>query len=97
MCMRHIKKRRILFRAHVNQRGVITIPHELRKNYNIEEGDLVRISDLGNGVLVMNHSRSRVNEVANRLAQEWQESGESLSSMLEALHDVRDKNVSKTF
>ncbi len=77
------------FQVQVVRRGIITLPKELREHNNIEEGDMLTLIDLGDGVVVMSPKRSRVDEIANRLAKEWQDSGESLESMLTTLREVR--------
>ena len=73
----------------VVRRGIITLPKELREHNNIEEGDTLTLIDLGDGVVVMSPKRSRVDEIADKLAKEWQDSGESLESMLSTLREVR--------
>ena len=50
---------------------------------------MLTLIDLGDGVVVMSPRRSRVDEIANKLAKEWQDSGESLESMLSTLREVR--------
>ena len=77
------------FRVQVVRRGVITLPKELREHNHIEEGDTLTLIDLGEGVVVMSPRRSRVDEIADKLAKEWQGSGESLESMLTTLREVR--------
>jgi AbrB family looped-hinge helix DNA binding protein len=77
------------FQVQVVRRGIITLPKELRDHNNIEEGDMLTLIDLGDGVVVMSPQRSRVDEIANKLAKEWQDSGESLESMLNTLREVR--------
>ena len=77
------------FQVQVVRRGIITLPKELREHNNIEEGDMLTLIDLGDGVVVMSPRRSRVDEIANKLAKEWQDSGESLESMLSTLREVR--------
>lgn len=77
------------FQVQVVRRGIITLPKELREHNNIEEGDTLTLIDLGDGVVVMSPRRSRVDEIANKLAREWQDSGESLESMLTTLREVR--------
>ncbi len=69
--------------------GIITLPKELRDHNNIEEGDTLTLIDLGDGVVVISPKRSRVDEIADKLAKEWQDSGESLESMLSTLREVR--------
>ena len=77
------------FQVQVVRRGIITLPKELRDHNHIEEGDMLTLIDLGEGVVVMSPQRSRVDEIANKLAKEWQDSGESLESMLTTLREVR--------
>ncbi len=77
------------FRIRIRQRGLVTLPKELRDRNQIAEGDMLTLTDLGDGVVVMSPQRSRVNEIADRLAKEWQDSGESLESMLTTLREVR--------
>ncbi|RIK32503.1 MAG: hypothetical protein DCC56_01465 [Anaerolineae bacterium] len=77
------------FQVQVVRRGIITLPKELRDHNRIEEGDLLTLIDLGDGVVVISPQRSRVDEIANKLAREWQDSGESLESMLSTLREVR--------
>ena len=77
------------FQVQVVRRGIITLPKELREHNNIEEGDMLTLIDLGDGVVVMSSQRSRVDEIASKLAKEWQDSGESLETMLSTLREVR--------
>lgn len=83
------------FQVQVVRRGIITLPKELRDNNRIEEGDLLTLIDLGDGVVVMSPQRSRVQEIAEKLAKEWQESGETLESMLTTLREVRKEYDAK--
>ncbi len=83
------------FQVQVVRRGIITLPKELRDHNNIEEGDMLTLIDLGDGIVVMSPQRSRVDEIANKLAREWQDSGESLESMLTTLREVRAEYVTK--
>ncbi len=78
-----------VFEVRVVRRGVITLPKELRENNNIAEGDTLTLIELGDGVVVMVPGRSKVDRIADKLAAEWRESGESLESMLAALREVR--------
>ena len=60
-----------------------------REHNNIQEGDMLTLIDLGNGMVLLSPRRSRVDEIANKLAKEWQDSGETLESMLTTLREVR--------
>jgi len=77
------------FKVQVVRRGIITLPKELRDQSHINEGDTLTLIDLGDGVVVMSPRRSRVDGIANKLAKEWQDSGETLESMLTTLREVR--------
>ena len=83
------------FQVHVVRRGVITLPKELREQNQINEGDTLTLIDLGDGVFVLSPRRSRVDEIADKLAKGWQGSGETLESMLETLREVRAEYDSK--
>lgn len=83
------------FKIQVVQRGLITLPKELREQNRIDEGDTLTLIDLGDGVFVMSPRRSRVDEIANKLAKAWQDSGETLESMLKTLREVRAEYDSK--
>ncbi|MBC8508316.1 MAG: AbrB/MazE/SpoVT family DNA-binding domain-containing protein [Anaerolineales bacterium] len=77
------------YQVQVGRRGVITFPKELRDQKNIADGEILNLIELSNDVFVISRRRSQVDEVANRLAQEWQDSGENLESMLNTLREVR--------
>ena len=83
------------FQIQVVRRGIITLPKELREHNNIQEGDTLTLIDLGDGVFVISPRRSRVDEIADKLAREWQDSGESLESMLSTLREVRTEYDTK--
>lgn len=84
-----------VYRVQVVRRGIVTLPKELRENNKIEEGEVLNIIDLGDGVFVVSRQRSRVDEIADKLAKEWKDSGESLESMLTTLREVRAKYDTK--
>jgi len=77
------------YQVQVGRRGVITFPKELRDQKNIADGEILNLIELSDHVFVISRGRSQVDEVANQLAQEWQDSDESLESMLLALREVR--------
>ncbi len=83
------------FAVQVVQRGLITLPRELREQNQIREGDILTLIDLGDGIFVVSPRRSKVDEIANKLAKEWQESGETLESMLTTLREVRGEYDTK--
>ena len=72
------------------QRGVLTLPKSLREAYNLEAGDTLTLIDLG-GVFVLSPRRSEVDRLADQIAGDLAQRGESLESMLLALRDVREQ------
>ena len=73
----------------IGQRGVLTFPKALRDKNQLREGDFLSLMEVGPGVFVLSSCRSGVDEVADRLAKEWLDSGEDLESMLAALREAR--------
>lgn len=83
------------FQVQIVRRGIITLPKELREHNNFEEGDILTLIDLGDGVVIMSPKRSRVDEIADKLAKQWRDSGETLESMLATLREVRAEEDAK--
>lgn len=81
-----------LFEVRVRRNGQITLPKELRDRASIKTGTTLTLHDLGNGVLLLSALPSRVSEIADRLAQQWRESGVSLEDMLAELRQVRKEH-----
>ena len=79
----------------IRSKGTIIIPAELRKKYKLKEGEVLNIIDLGNGTFVLSPRRSRVDELVDQMRIEMEARGESLESMLTALHDVREEYARK--
>ena len=78
-----------VYQVQIGRRGVITLPKELRDQKNLENGEILNLIELSDDVFVISRDRSRVDKVADQLAKEWRDSGESLESMLSTLREVR--------
>lgn len=76
------------FTVQVAQRGLVTLPKEVRKAHNIEPGQQMTLLDL-DGVLVLSLRPSQVDALADRIATALAERDETLASMLQMLHEVR--------
>ncbi|MCL0029766.1 AbrB/MazE/SpoVT family DNA-binding domain-containing protein [Dehalococcoidia bacterium] len=72
------------------QRGVITIPKSLRESYGMQPGDTFVLLDLG-GVFVLSPQRSQIDAIADEIASQWAEDGQTLEGMLQALREERDR------
>jgi bifunctional DNA-binding transcriptional regulator/antitoxin component of YhaV-PrlF toxin-antitoxin module len=71
------------------QRGVITLPKALRDAYKLHSGDVLTLIDLG-GVFVLSPRRSEVDRLADEIAGDLAQRGETLESMLLALREARE-------
>ena len=76
------------FTLQVAQRGLLTLPKELRQAHNIQPGQQMTLLDL-DGVFVLSPQPSQVDALADRLADELAGRGETLESMLQTLREVR--------
>jgi bifunctional DNA-binding transcriptional regulator/antitoxin component of YhaV-PrlF toxin-antitoxin module len=76
------------FTVQVAQRGLITLPKALRDEHGIHIGDEFTLLDL-DGVFVLSRRPSNVDALADRLAGDLAQRGETLESMLQALREVR--------
>jgi len=77
----------------MSKRGVITIPKSLRDSYGMQPGDTFTLLDLG-GVFVLNPRQSEIDAMADKIAAQWAENGQTLETMLEALREERDRRGS---
>lgn len=74
----------------MRKRGMITIPVELREKYNIQEGDVFSILDLG-GVFILSPGASEVERNAREIEELLLEEGVSVQELLDALRVERDR------
>ena len=65
------------FSVQINQRGLMTIPKELRDIYAIKTGDQMTILDLGD-IFVLNPQRSEIDRLADEMRTTLVEKGKSL-------------------
>ena len=72
----------------VRNRGVITLPAELREKYGIENGDIFRLVDL-DGVFVLTPMIPMIPELAREIEQARLEAGLSIEVLLEGLREQR--------
>jgi bifunctional DNA-binding transcriptional regulator/antitoxin component of YhaV-PrlF toxin-antitoxin module len=90
------KRVRNPFQVRVSQSGSITLPRAWMQQNNVNPGDILTLTDLNDGVVVMRLPGSQFEKIAGKLAKELQDSGESLESMLNTLREVRaelDRNI----
>jgi bifunctional DNA-binding transcriptional regulator/antitoxin component of YhaV-PrlF toxin-antitoxin module len=74
----------------VRERGVVTLPAELREKYNIENGKIFRLVDL-DGIFVFVPMVPMVPELANEIERIRLEAGLSLDELMEDLLKQRER------
>ncbi|NJN99457.1 MAG: AbrB/MazE/SpoVT family DNA-binding domain-containing protein [Anaerolineales bacterium] len=72
----------------VRQRGILTLPAEVRHRYNIQPGDTFNLVDL-DGLLVLTPMAPLVPELAREIERARIEAGLSVEEMLQALREQR--------
>lgn len=82
-----------VYRVQIAKRGVVTLPAEVRKGSALQEGQMMTLIDLG-GVFVLAPKEIEADRLANRLAEKWQQQGESLETLLKTLREVREEYAS---
>lgn len=79
-----------VYPVQVAKRGVITLPAEVRRENQIQEGQFMTLIDL-DGVFVLVPKELQIDRLAGHLAKTWQEQGLDLETMLKPLHEVRSE------
>jgi bifunctional DNA-binding transcriptional regulator/antitoxin component of YhaV-PrlF toxin-antitoxin module len=74
----------------VRERGVITLPAELRDKYKIETGQIFRLVDL-DGIFVFVPMVPIVPELANEIERLRLEAGLSMEDLLVSLREQREQ------
>lgn len=75
----------------VAQRGVITLPKELREAHDVKTGDTFAIIDLGEGTFVLSRRKSKLEYLSSEIRNALEEKGETLESMLIRLREERER------
>jgi len=73
----------------VRDRGVVTLPAELREKYDIENGKVFRLIDL-DGIFVLVPMLPIVPELAREIEQIRLDAGLSMEQLLEGLRQQRE-------
>jgi len=74
----------------VRQKGVITLPAEVRQRYNLAEGDIFTLIDLGEGALMLVPKVSEVARLGDEVARQLEAEQVSLEDLLDALDEERE-------
>jgi bifunctional DNA-binding transcriptional regulator/antitoxin component of YhaV-PrlF toxin-antitoxin module len=80
----------------VRERGVITLPAELRDKYKIETGQIFRLVDL-DGIFVFVPMVPIVPELANEIERLRLEAGLSMEDLLVSLREQREQHTTEKY
>ena len=75
----------------ISKKGSLTLPAELREKYNLNEGDVFTLIDLGEGSFLLTPRLSQVNRLGDRVAEILREEGVSQDELLNALEEERQR------
>lgn len=73
----------------IRSKGTITLPAELRRKYNWEEGEILTAIDLGNGTLILKSSPNEVDKISQRISKALKEDNIALEDLLTTLDEER--------
>jgi len=74
----------------MRRKGVITLPVELRRQYELDEGDVFTLMDLGDGSFLLTPRVSQVARLGDQVTRLMAEEGVDLEDMLETLEQERE-------
>jgi bifunctional DNA-binding transcriptional regulator/antitoxin component of YhaV-PrlF toxin-antitoxin module len=75
----------------LRDKGVITLPMNLRRKYSLRTGDVFAVSDLGEGVFMITPKTSRVAALGDEVAGILQAEGVTVEEILEGLDEERER------
>jgi len=79
----------------IGQRGVVTIPKEIRETYHLKEGDQLTLQDLG-GSMLLKPGRSDIDELADRIGRKMKAKQLKLDEVLTMAREEREKYGKRT-
>ena len=74
----------------LRQKGTITLPRELRRRYNLGEGEVFTLIDLGDGSFLLTPRLSAVARLGDQVAAILTEEGVSADEIIAALDQERE-------
>ncbi|GAB4497516.1 MAG: hypothetical protein OHK003_06390 [Anaerolineales bacterium] len=76
-------------KVQLRSKGTITFPASFRKKYGLEEGEVFRLIDVGDGSFFLVPMESKVMKSADKVAKKLKEANVSLEDLLEILDEER--------
>lgn len=74
----------------IRRKGVITLPVEMRRQYDLEAGDVFTLVDLGDGSFLLLPRASQVARLGDKVGQLMEEKQVGMEEMLQALDQERE-------
>ena len=75
----------------IRNKGTLTLPVELRRKYNLAEGDVLTLIDLGDGAFVLTPRQTQVDRLGDRVSEALKQADITLEEMLFALDEERER------
>lgn len=75
----------------IRDKGVITLPREVRRRYGLGPGDALTLVDMGEGTFLLTSRTLQVPRLADQVAHAVAESGATLEDLLQALDEERER------
>jgi bifunctional DNA-binding transcriptional regulator/antitoxin component of YhaV-PrlF toxin-antitoxin module len=75
----------------LREKGVLTLPVNLRRKYSLSAGDVFSLIDLGEGAFVLSPNSSKLAALGDKVSELLQEQGVSVNDMLLVLEEEREQ------
>jgi bifunctional DNA-binding transcriptional regulator/antitoxin component of YhaV-PrlF toxin-antitoxin module len=75
----------------IRGKGSVTLPVELRRKYRFNEGDVLRLIDLGDGSFLITPQDTTIDRLGDRVAELMAEQDITLDEILETLDQERQQ------
>lgn len=75
----------------IRSKGTITLPASLRKKYKLEDGEVFRLIDVGDGSFFLVPKESKVMKSADEVARILKEDNVTLEDLLQTLDEERKR------
>lgn len=74
----------------IRKKGSLTLPVELRTKYDLDEGDVFTLIDLGEGSFLLTPRVSQINRLGSRISEILRDDNVSLDDLLSTLDQERE-------
>jgi bifunctional DNA-binding transcriptional regulator/antitoxin component of YhaV-PrlF toxin-antitoxin module len=73
----------------IRKKGNVTLPIDMRRKYDLNDGDVLTIIDLGDGSFFLTPRITQIDRLGDRIVDIMEEEGVSLEDILTALDEER--------